>query len=308
MRGRGSTMRSSAGRSHFPRSKRRTGRAAARWWSGSSVDCLPVVLSTPDPNTAPRTLRRSPRGSSPRRTDRRWTTTITATCSTPARYGTDYGPGTPLKCELRARRDPARRLAAAQDRAPAEYPQRHRLVRAFIRFAHAEVGIRSELTQEALRPSTIGSRCIRKRFARIERSARRRFWPQWASGPPGCGATSTTPRSRGGGSTASRVGNPLRSSPRYDPRRRTDKWNGIPDDGDRAGSWTSRLFFAHGLITLAGAIVLTHSRPRSPRLWASRSPGRRSARLPGRRSGTSPSRCVCSAPRGSPTRPHCGSS
>ena len=40
------------------------------------------VLSTPEANTAPRTLRRSPRGSSPRRTDRRWTTPITARCST----------------------------------------------------------------------------------------------------------------------------------------------------------------------------------------------------------------------------------
>ena len=66
-------------------------------------------------------------------------------------YGTDYGPGEPLKWS------PVRIEILLDDWlprkivAPAEYlAKAPDLLRAFIRFAHAEVGIRSELTQEAL--------------------------------------------------------------------------------------------------------------------------------------------------------------
>lgn len=66
-------------------------------------------------------------------------------------YGTDYGPGTPLKWS------PVRVEILLDDWlprkivAPAEYlAKAPDLLRAFIRFAHAEVGIRSELTEEVL--------------------------------------------------------------------------------------------------------------------------------------------------------------
>ncbi len=66
-------------------------------------------------------------------------------------YGTDYGPGTPLKwssvrVEILLDDWLPRKVVA-----PAEYlAKAPDLLRAFIRFAHTEVGVRSELTQEAL--------------------------------------------------------------------------------------------------------------------------------------------------------------
>ena len=130
-------------------------------------------------------------------------------------YGTDYGPGEPLKWS------PVRIEILLDDWlprkivAPAEYlAKAPNLLRAFIRFAHAEVGIRSELTQEALSAVDHWEPVYQETIRSDRAQGAEAILAAMGVGPPGCGTTPTTPRSRCGGST----GLPARSA---DPPRST---------------------------------------------------------------------------------------
>ena len=85
-------------------------------------------------------------GSLPRSTEPGSTIPITADCWSTLWYGTDYGSGDPLRWEPGEDRDPARRLIP-EGWGLAKAPD---LLRAFIPFAHAEVGLSEPDRREQL--------------------------------------------------------------------------------------------------------------------------------------------------------------